>query len=513
MKNGRKVFASLEPYLIVFLASAAGLVIEIVAARILAPVIGVSLYTWTSIIGIVLAGISLGNFLGGQAADRLASRTLLGIVLGAAAVTSVIVLPLARVVPDWLADLPLIPRIVLMTTILFFVPSTILAMVSPIVIKLQLSDLSKTGKVVGRLYAVSTFGAIFGVFITGFVLIQTLGSRSTIALVAIGLTVMALVFGRLWRPRLAAGAGVAIAITAGGLGGYGVYSGGLTSPCIRESNYYCIKITGAGDDKPQVKALVLDQLVHSYVSLEDPKELSQYGYEVIFSEVAEHLADRTPEFRSLFIGGGGYVLPRYFEVVYPGSAIEVIEIDPAVTEVVHSDLGLWRDTRIKSLHEDARMRVPRLPKGSYDLIVGDAFNDVSVPYHLTTYEFNEQIKALLKPHGIYTINIVDRPHSGRFLRSFAHTLQKSFPHVTLVSPDGNFGGDPRTTTVVIASFDPITQENLREASLRLGRPIASSHVYPPVEMEILMNESRAVLITDDYAPVDQMLAPLYLESR
>ncbi|MBI4305625.1 MAG: fused MFS/spermidine synthase [Chloroflexi bacterium] len=510
MKNGLKVFAALEPYLIVFLASAAGLVIEIVAARILAPVIGVSLYTWTSIIGIVLAGISLGNFIGGLFADRLASRTLLGIVLGAAAITSVIVLPLARVVPDWLSDLPIIPRIVLVTTILFFVPSTILAMVSPIVIKLQLRDLGKTGKVVGRLYAVSTFGAIFGVFITGFVLIQTLGSRSTIALVAVSLTLMAVVFGRLWRPKLA---GAAVVVGAAGLGAYAIYTGSLQSPCIRESNYYCIKITGAGDDKPQVKALVLDQLVHSYVSLEDPKELSQYGYEMIFSEVAEHIADRTPEFKSLFIGGGGYALPRYFEVVYPGSTIEVIEIDPAVTEVVHTDLGLWRDTRIVSHHEDARTRVPKLLAGSYDLVIGDAFNDVSVPYHLTTLEFNENVKALLKPDGIYAVNIVDRPHSGRFLRSFAHTLQRSFPHVAVVSPDGNFGSDARTTTVVVASYRSITQEDLRTASSRLGRPIPSSHVYPPVEMDILMNERRAVLITDDFAPVDQMLAPLYLESR
>ena len=187
----------IEPFAIVFLASAAGLVIEIVAARILAPSIGVSLFTWTSIIGIVLAGISTGNYLGGLLADRRGSQTLLGILLLAGAVASAVILPLAEVVPGWVAGMPILARIVLLTTILFFIPSMILAMVTPTVIKLQLNDLSRTGNVVGKTYAISTFGAIFGVFITGFVLVGEIGSRSTVMLVAGLLVVMAVVFGRL----------------------------------------------------------------------------------------------------------------------------------------------------------------------------------------------------------------------------------------------------------------------------------------------------------------------------
>lgn len=505
-----RLVGALEPYLIVFLASAAGLVIEIVAARILAPVIGVSLYTWTSVIGIVLAGISLGNFLGGIIADRRASHTLLGIVLGAAAVMSLGVLPLAAVVPDWLADYPILLRIVLLTTILFFVPSTLLAMVSPIVIKLQLSDLRKTGKVVGRLYAVSTFGAIFGVFITGFVLVQWMGSRPTIALVAVTLTAMALVFGRLWRFKPA---GAAVVVASGLAFGYAVRGDYFETPCVDESAYYCIKITDGPEGAGNVKALVLDQLVHSYVSLDDPTELSKYGYEVIFSEVAEYVADRTPEFRSLFIGGGGYVLPRYLDAVYPASRVEVIEIDPAVTKVVHERLGLRPDSRIISFHEDARMKVPRLEDGSYQLVIGDAFNDVSVPYHLTTREFNEQVRDLLTSDGVYAVNIVDKPHSGQFLRSFLHTMRETFPYVTLVSSDGNWSFDFRTTTVVLASTREITRRDLLDAARRLGKAAATSHLVDEDTLDQLMNERRAVLLTDDHAPVDQMLAPLYLESR
>ena len=159
------------PYLIVFAASACSLILEIVAGRILAPVIGVSLYTWTSIIGVVLAGINAGNYLGGLTADRFPSRTTLGLILLGAGVFAVIILPLIEVVAGAFAPLPIILRIVALTAVLFLPVSLILGMVTPVVIKLHLRKLAKSGNVVGRFYAVSTAGSILGVFLTGFVLI------------------------------------------------------------------------------------------------------------------------------------------------------------------------------------------------------------------------------------------------------------------------------------------------------------------------------------------------------
>ena len=67
--------------LIVFVSSTCIMVLELVAGRIIAPYVGVSLYTWTSVIGVVLAGMSLGNYLGGGLADRWASPRLLGILV------------------------------------------------------------------------------------------------------------------------------------------------------------------------------------------------------------------------------------------------------------------------------------------------------------------------------------------------------------------------------------------------------------------------------------------------
>ena len=198
----------MKPYLIVFVASACGLILEIVAARMLAPKIGVSLYTWTSIIGVVLAGISIGNYLGGRVADRFPTPTTLGIILLAGGLTCLSVLPLLGVVSAVFESLPIVPRIVFLTAGLFFVPSAVLGMVTPLVVKLNLRDLEHTGDVVGKIYAVSTAGAIFGVFITGFVLVQWLGTRQTILLVALVLAGMSLAFGGLWRIRLPTSTGL-----------------------------------------------------------------------------------------------------------------------------------------------------------------------------------------------------------------------------------------------------------------------------------------------------------------
>ena len=258
---------SLQAYFIVFTASTCGMVIEIVAARILAPSVGVSLYTWTSIIGIVLAGISIGNYLGGRLADRFPSPITLGLMLLAGGILSLSVLPLVNIVSDASLLMPLVPRIVFMSAMLFLLPSLFLGMVSPVVIKLRLWDLNRTGHVVGRIYAVSTAGSIFGTFITGFVLIQWIGTRSIILTVAVVLVLMALAFGNLWRLKLLAFACLTLFVS---LGGYTIANKALGCECLLESNYYCIRVEDSVVEEGQkVKTLYLDALEHSYVSLED----------------------------------------------------------------------------------------------------------------------------------------------------------------------------------------------------------------------------------------------------
>ena len=504
-----KLYAALKPYIIVFAASACTLIIEIVAGRILAPTIGVSLYTWTSVIGIVLAGISLGNYLGGRVADRYPSATALGVILLAAGAASAAILPADALASDSFLALPIIPRIVALTAALFFVPAVILGMVTPVVVKLTLSDLSETGGVVGKIYAVSTAGSILGTFLAGFVLVQTLGTRLVILIVALILVGMAAAFGELWKARKPAGA---LAAALVGILALGWLSDSLESDCLRESAYYCIKVREREIEGREIRVLYLDALLHSYVDTRDPLFL-HYSYEKVFGDLATEVARRHPDMDALFIGGGGYTMPRFIEVMFPQAAVEVVEIDPAVTEAAEEYLALPADTSIVTYPEDARTKLQNLPRGKYELIVGDAFNDVSVPYHLTTLEFNEMARGLLSADGVYAINVVDKMRGGRFLRSVAHTLRRTFPHVYVLRADSNWDDDNRYTFVVAAALAPLDADRIAAANRAFGRGAPALRFMPPETFALWMDDGRKTVLTDDFAPVDGMLAPLYLESR
>src|SRR5512147_277995 len=181
--------------IVVFIASFCTLVIELVAGRIMAPYVGVSLYTWTSIIGIVLAGISIGAYVGGLIADRYPRSSTLGWLLFLSGLGAFSISPLTNLVGGAEFNTSLMVRILLITAIIFFVPSCLLGMISPVVVKLTLSNLEKAGNVVGKIYAFSTLGSILGTFATGFYLISWMGTRYILMLMALILIISSPFFG------------------------------------------------------------------------------------------------------------------------------------------------------------------------------------------------------------------------------------------------------------------------------------------------------------------------------
>jgi MFS family permease len=500
-------------YLVVFVTSACTLVLEIVAGRLLAPFIGVSLYTWTSVIGVVLAGLSLGNYLGGHVADRMGSRRTLGVILVSAGIASLAVLPLVQADLGALVPrgLPLVLRILLLSAGLFFVPSLVLGMVPPVVVKLSLADLARAGNVVGSIYAWSAVGSIAGTFLTGFVLIAYLGSRSVVLGVGLTLVVLGILAGDFLRPGGRA-TGVALAALVGLSLGQIHAGDALRGWCHRETAYYCIRVEEEeGRDGQVLRRLVLDHLIHGYTALADPRYL-HYDYLQVYAELTAYVAQRRPAPRALFIGGGAYTLPRYLELAYPGAHVEVSEIDPGVTAVVHERLGLPRATRIVTHNLDARAVVEDKQGGPrYDLVFGDAFNDFAVPYHLTTREFARKVRNLLTDEGLYLVLVIDRMRDGRFMASLALTLQSAFPHVYALA-DAEDVARPRSSThVLLASAAPLDPARLARVPGQGPHGARVTRVLPAGAMAEWLQASRPVLLTDDYAPVDNLLAPVFLE--
>lgn len=498
--------------LIAFIASGCTLVIELIAGRIMAPYIGVSLYTWTSIIGVVLAGISLGNYVGGRIADRRATPTTLGLLFIVSGLATLFILFATQLLANGALPrtIPLVPRIVLYTTIIFFLPSFLLGTISPVVVKLTLNDLNQTGNVVGRIYAFSTAGSIVGTFLTGFVLVEMMGTRAIVWSVGILLIFMGLVIGQFWRGLARQMTG---AMVVAGLGGFlWQYGGQFQAPCLKETSYYCIKVID--QELPEgipVKALVLDHLIHSYNSVEDPTVLG-YGYERIYAEITTYVAEKKPALRALFVGGGGYTFPRYLEAVYPQSQIDVVEIDPWVTEISHLYLGLRRDTRIRTFNQDARLFfIERQPEKEYDVIYGDAFNDLSIPYHLTTAEFAGQLRKSLKDDGLYIANVIDNFQTGEFLRAYMRALKVHFPYLYLFGIGRSWEVNAPNTFVVVAALQPLDLQAWQETVARKNGGRITSAVLPAEDLARYLRSGRPIVLTDDYAPADNLVAPLFIQ--
>ena len=258
-----------------------------------------------------------------------------------------------------------------------------------------------------------------------------------------------------------------------------------------------------------MRLLVLDHLVHSYVNLDDPTQLV-YGYEKMYAEIAQYQAARKNPLRVLGIGGGGYTFPRYLEAIYPNSIVDVVEIDPGVTATAYDQLGLPRTSKVITYNEDARLFFARPPTVKYNLVLGDAFNHYSVPYHLTTKEFNDRVHEWLTSDGLYVINIIDGAQ-GEFMRAYVNTLRTSFKYVYLAPGMDSWRTQTRMTHVLVASDTALDMDTLKNYDGGDGSVYFANALLSPQALQELLDETPQVILTDQYAPVDNMLAAVFRE--
>jgi predicted membrane-bound spermidine synthase len=470
-----------------FAGSGCLLVLEIVAGRLIAPTVGVSLYTWTSVIGVVLGGVSLGNYLGGRIADRRPNRSALAVLYLAGAGASLAVLAAVRYASslELPHSAPAFLQVLWLTAVLFLVPSTVLAMPTPLLTRLALPSVERAGRVVGRIQAAAALGSIAGTFLTGFLLISWIGTRHILAGIAGTLLVLAVLARPPWlRGRVFELGSFAALIAASGWVSH--------SPCLRESNYYCIRVTSGLQGGTPARFLNLDRLLDSIIDVAHPANLL-YPYELDYAAAIRRVHPAGDSIDTLMLGGGAYSFPRYLEQTYRGRIV-VAEIDPAVTSVARKYLGLRDSPRLRIVHDDARRVLRGMPAGErFDLVLGDTFNDFQVPYHLTTRQFHELLARHLKPGGLYLLNLVDGLHFD-FLRSEIRTLRLTFPYVGLIAEPGSLQTTTRFTFVVVAANTA---------------PAQALPTIPQADLDSFLAGGHSVVLTDDHVPVDQLLAPVF----
>ncbi|HEX3911826.1 MAG TPA: fused MFS/spermidine synthase [Solirubrobacteraceae bacterium] len=471
---------------VVFVAAGAVLVLEILSVRLLTPYVGLTLETTTSIIGAVLLGIALGAGIGGWIADRTNPRTLvIGLLIGGG-LLALLTVPIVR----WLGPSAREGGTVgaLKVTFVALVPvAAVLSAISPTVAHWQLRDLKASGTVVGGLSAWATAGALVGTFGTGFVLVPLLPVSTSVLAIGILLIVVGVVLGGYTRVLRASAIVAAILATAG----LGALTATASSPCDEETRYHCIRLEEVPGDASG-RYLILDRDYNSYVDLSDPSNLGSFRYTRWIAEVVGPIKPHEP-LRAVFVGGGGFSLPRWLQATRPGSRSNVLEVDPQLIEFDRRRLDLRTSSALRATSGDARLTMRREPTGSADFVVGDAFSGYTIPWQLMTVEWLREVRRVLRPGGIYALNMVDlRPL--KLFRAEAATLLEVFRNLRMVTPAGEDGRPAGDNIELFASNGPLPPQR--------GKPVAHASVYDRAAIVRLV--AGAAPLRDDYAPVDQL---------
>ena len=369
------------------------MVFELAAARILAPGIGSSTYVWTSVIGIIIAALSLGYWIGGKLADKRGYLIDIGRLLLVASLAIVITIVQYESTIGWVANTFDDSRWqgVIASLFLFAPTSFVLGMVSPYLAKLNVRSLKSTGRSIASLSALNSIGGIVGTFLTGFVLFGYIGSHETLVLTVV------LLLGTSWliAPKTDWKIRTFITICI------------LLTVIVPTVNTSAISI-----DTPSARYTIRESKgirmletgpsgAQSGVLLSDSNKMA-FWYT---GQLANVVAASPVKKNILILGGGAFTLPRYLANQYPNSTIDVVEIDPDLAGIARKYFKYDDPKNVNLIFEDARTYVNKTDK-TYDVVLVDVYGDIYIPFTLMTKEYGNRINEIVQPKGIVATNMI-----------------------------------------------------------------------------------------------------------
>jgi len=519
---------------IVFICGAALMSLEMVAARMLAPALGNSIFVWGSVISIVMVALSVGYWAGGQLADKRDASRVLAPLIASAGVLTVLAPLVAQITLPWAAQLG--PRLgsLAAATLIFFLPALLLATVSPLSVRLASSrGLAHIGRSAGGLSAISTAGSVVGTLVTAFWLIPLLSLEPLV--IATGFVLFAVSLAALMLPRLytavgkapdapsethahpARGRGVAALslalVVAGAAAGAWVLADVAPVKAVNErgervlyrhdSQYHRITVTEADN----VRHLRFDATNQSAIDLTDGFR-STIAYPN-YMDLA--LAAKPDAKRVLVLGlGGGAITKRWWRD-YPGMTIDSVEIDPAVIDVSRRFFGLPEDPKLRVFNADAR-RFVQSSVDTYDIVIVDCYFAEALPSHLSTQEFLGEVKSRMAPDGVLAYNIIGSVsgEGSKLFRSMYRTAGTRWDHLW-VFPIGiseNGLEAQRRNIIVLATDAEVGQRELvRRIEGRVDGRVKLDG-FPGFARDLFTGVvplADVPVLTDSYAPTDSLI--------
>lgn len=488
-------------YLLVLAGGAATMAVEMCASRLLAPYFGNSLPVWGLLIGLLLAYLAIGYFLGGRFADRYPRASVLyrlaawaGFIIGWIPHLAHPILRYSAVgFASYQAGAVL--GSLLSVLALFAVPVVLLGCIFPFAVRLSVGDVASSGNVSGRIYALSTVGSLIGTFASVFLLIPNLGTRRTIFAISLTLLTLAVVgllqtAGRraLLYILLVA---VIMVLQFLSLGAIKPSQGMIYE---MDSAYNYIQVLR--DEEGVVLKLNEGEGIQS--AYYPQQVLTGYVYDYFLLVPFFRSGQFSPPVSSLcLIGLAGGTTARQYSAVFGGIPIDGIEIDPAIVDVGRR----FFDLNLPNLHiivEDGRYYLAHSSQ-LYDVVIIDAYRPPYIPFQLTTVEFFLQVRDHMTPDGVVAINVARTETDYTLVDAIASTLKAVYPSVYIVDPLGNLN------SVVVASRQPSELRVITARLSQLSDPVLNDVALRATgRIQEFVTPNRRIL-SDDHAPVEQIV--------
>lgn len=492
--------------IILFVVNAVYMILELVASRVLSPYFGNTNLVWTSVIGIILLSSSIGNYIGGILADKKKIVEKLKTVLIFSFVSVMFIpfieTPIILSVSKIFSDIKI--GAIMSTILLFFIPSLLIGVLSPIILKLKIDSIENVGKTSGKISAIATIGGIIGTFLGGFYLIPNFGSVHILFVLALVLLyLLPLVEWKLDKKTII----VVVLITFMSLVVmlYNMDMNSETGKLVLESKenvgavsydtqYGRVLIYNAYKNDEPVRVLNIDSGFESLTYIDEEKRndlvlgYTQH-YDLMFNANID-IKD------TLLIGGAGYSYPKHYISKNLDKNMDVVEIDGEITEIAKEyfylndlieDYNLNENKRLGLITDDGRTYLNNNDK-KYDAILNDAFSGSTPAKTLTTIEAIERIKESLNENGLYLTNVISslEGENSKFIKAIINTLKQVFKNVYLV-PCQTIDVDTVQNNMVIASDDELKFDKLYQYVI----------------------EENEIVLTDDYCPVDTLIPERY----
>ena len=478
-------------YVFIFVVGSASLGAEIAAARLMAPFFGASTIVWANTIGVVLVALSVGYWLGGRIGDRYPHRRgLCLLVMGAAvllAIVPFVARPLFDVSVDALDEISAGAFVgsLFGVLVLIAVPVMMLGAASPYAIRLAVPDVEHSGRVAGRLYAISTAGSLVGTWLSALVLIPLIGTQRTFLSFALAAGLVA-ALGLGWRY-------LAVPAALAGVGALPVGTVKATDEgrilFEEETALQYVRVIEEPDGERKLE-LNEGQAVHSLYRPGTYLTGDVWdGYLVLpFAGL------RDPPERIAILGNAAGTTARAYGHYFPDTQVDGVEIDGELTEVGRRFFDL-DNPNLRVYHEDARPWL-RQSDGGYDAIMVDAYRQPYIPFYLATREFFELARDRLAPGGVVIVNAGHPEGNDDLEEVLGRTMAEVFPTVIR---------DPleSTNTLLLGTEVPASGAGLRREVGDLPRGLrelarqSAARIAPRLE--------GGSVYTDDRAPVEWLI--------